>query len=42
LIIRPKVHLFPWAAVDQIEKIITAGEQAAAEALPQIRYILGP
>jgi len=41
LIIRPKVRHFSWAAVDHIEKIITAGEQAAEEALPQIRKILG-
>jgi len=42
LIIRPKVRHFSWAAVGHIEKIITAGEQAAEEALPQIRKILGP
>ena len=41
LIIRPKVRHFSWAAVDHIEKIITTGEQAAEEALPQIRQILG-
>lgn len=41
LIIRPKVRHFSWAAIYHIEKIITAGEQAAEEALPQIRQILG-
>ncbi len=40
LVIRPKVRDLPWTAVDQIDKIIAAGEQAAREALPQIRKFL--
>lgn len=41
LIILPKVRHFSWAAIDQIDKIITAGEQATREALPQIQRFLG-
>jgi len=40
LVIRPKVRHLPWTAVDQIDEIIAAGEQAAKEAVPQIRKFL--
>ncbi len=40
LVIRPKVRHFAWAAVDQIDIIIAAGEQAAQEVLPQIKHFL--
>ncbi len=41
LVIRPKVRHFSWAAVKNIDAIIEAGEQAAEEAMPQIKRILG-
>jgi len=39
LIIRPKVRHFSWAAINQIDKIIKAGEDAAEEVLPAIEHI---
>lgn len=41
LVIRPNVRHFSWAAVKEIDQIIKAGEQAAEEAIPQIKRILG-
>ncbi len=41
LVIRPKVRHFSWAAVKHMDAIIKAGEQAAEEAMPQIKRILG-
>lgn len=40
LVIRPKVRHFSWAAVEQIDKIIAAGEQATQDMLPQIERFL--
>jgi len=39
LVIRPKVRHFSWASIDQIDKIIKAGEDAAEKALPVIEHI---
>jgi len=40
LIICPKVRHFSWSAVSHIDEIITAGEIAAEEMLPQIKRFL--
>ncbi len=40
LIIRPKVRHFSWAEVDQIDKIIAAGEKATQEVIPQIKHFI--
>lgn len=40
LVIQPDVRHYSWAAVDQIDTLISAGEQAAEAALPQIKRIL--
>lgn len=40
LVMRPEVGHFSWAAINQIEEIIQAGEEAARQALPRIHEIL--
>ena len=40
-LIRPEVGHYSWAAIDQMDEIIAAGEQAAQKAIPEIKRILG-
>ncbi len=40
LVISPDIHHFSWAAINNIDEIIAAGEKAGKEALPRIRQIL--
>ncbi len=40
LVLRPEVRHFSWAAVNKMDEIIAAGEQAAKEALPRIKEII--